>query len=182
MKGLDVIASGLYFFVFAKTVTERSDILPKAYELRLEYEDGCPVPRAAVKRTITADRCVIHNAKDATALINQFYDTEKLFDEYIWIICLNVRNHVIGVLEVSHGGPVSAYLSECELFRKALIVGCVKIIVVHNHPSGDISPSEYDKKVYEKLNNLSPTIGIEVCDSMIVHGDTYYSFDENQSI
>lgn len=65
-----------------------------------------------------------------------------------------------------------------EIFIKALLCGASGIVIIHNHPSGDTTPSEQDIKSYNRLKEAGKLIGINVLDSIIV-GDSYYSFVEN---
>ena len=65
-----------------------------------------------------------------------------------------------------------------EIFIKALLCGASGIVIAHNHPSGDTTPSKEDIESYNRLKEAGKLIGINVLDSVIV-GDSYYSFMEN---
>lgn len=103
-------------------------------------------------------------------------------EEYVYIICLDAGNHIIGLFEASHGAADASIVPVREICKKSLMLNAVNIVVTHNHPSGDVEPSEPDLLVTKKLRDAMDIIGIKVLDHVIVGGNTrmYYSFVENQ--
>ena len=67
-------------------------------------------------------------------------------EEYMHMLCLNTKNRVIGVFEISHGTVNASIVGTREIFQKALLANAVSIILMHNHPSGDPTPSREDIK------------------------------------
>ena len=67
-----------------------------------------------------------------------------------------------------------------EVFRAAIAQSAYAVILVHNHPSTNPTPSKSDIEITEKLKNAGEIVGIKVLDHVILGGDTYYSFEENQ--
>jgi DNA repair protein RadC len=100
-------------------------------------------------------------------------------EEYAYILCLNTKNVLTSVFQVSHGNVNSAIMGPREIFQKALLANAVSIIVMHNHPSGDCTPSPEDIKVTERLVNAGYMIGVEVLDHVIIGGNSYYSLKAN---
>lgn len=65
-----------------------------------------------------------------------------------------------------------------EIFIRALLSGAVNIILCHNHPSGETTPSSEDIKITKAVSEAGKLIGITLLDHIIIGGDSYYSFDE----
>ena len=93
------------------------------------------------------------------------------------MICLNTKNKIIGVFELSHGNVNSSIVGVREMFQKALLANAVSIIVLHNHPSGDPTPSREDINITTRMVEAGKLIGVEVLDHIIV-GDKYCSLKE----
>ena len=83
-------------------------------------------------------------------------------------VMLTARNHLIGVETVSIGSVNAAMLSPREVFKGALLANAVSIILCHNHPSGDLSPSEEDIKITKRLIEVGELLGVKVLDHLIV--------------
>jgi len=83
-------------------------------------------------------------------------------------VMLTSRNHLIGVETVSIGSVNSAVLSPGEVFKGALLANAVSIILCHNHPSGDLSPSEEDIRITKRLIEVGELLGVKVLDHLIV--------------
>ena len=93
------------------------------------------------------------------------------------MICMNTKNKIIGVFEISHGNANSSIVGVREIFQKALLANAMSIIVMHNHPSGDCTPSREDIEVTKRIVEAGKIIGVEVLDHIIV-GDSYCSLKE----
>ena len=95
--------------------------------------------------------------------------------EEVQVLYLNNKNKVIGI-ETAHKGTVNAsLLSPHEIMKTALLTNANGIIIAHNHPSGDPTPSEEDKTITMKLKKAGKTVDVEVLDSMVIGKDKYYS-------
>jgi DNA repair protein RadC len=88
-------------------------------------------------------------------------------------VMLTARNHLIGVETVSIGSVNAAMLSPREVFKGALLANAVSIILCHNHPSGDLSPSEEDIKITKRLIEVGELLGVKVLDHLIVSDQGY---------
>lgn len=98
-------------------------------------------------------------------------------EEYMYMICMNTKNKVIGVFEISHGSVNASIVNPREVFQKALLANAVSIILIHNHPSGDPTPSNEDIQVTKRLIEAGKIVGVEVLDHIII-GDRYSSLKE----
>lgn len=119
----------------------------------------------------------IKSPDDAATVGKEFMRIHEESEEYMYMICMNVKNKIIGVFEISHGTVNASLVQPREVFQKALLANAVSIIVMHNHPSGDCTPSREDIEVTKRLVEAGKIIGVEVLDHIIV-GDRYSSLKE----
>lgn len=104
----------------------------------------------------------------------------ELPHEEFWIIYLNNSNKVIHKNQLSKGGITGTLVDVRLVLKNALELGATGIILVHNHPSGTLKPSEADKQLTKKLKIASESLDIKVLDHLIVTEKAYFSFaDEN---
>ena len=75
---------------------------------------------------------------------------------------------------------MAAYVSPMELFRKALLRNAVMIVILHNHPSGDPTPSTEDKKLTEQIRAGASVLGLTLADHIVIGDQQYFSFRENK--
>jgi DNA repair protein RadC len=88
--------------------------------------------------------------------------------EVFGIVCLTTRRTVIGWHEVSRGGLNGASVRIADVFKPAILANAAAIIVAHNHPSGDPTPSEPDLRLTRRLSRVGKQIEIDVLDHLIV--------------
>lgn len=100
----------------------------------------------------------------------------ELQHEEFWILYLNNANKIIEEFPVSKGGITGTLVDVRITLRKALEVGAVSIILAHNHPSGNLNPSEADKQLTAKLKAAAAGLDIKVLDHLIVTEKSYFSF------
>lgn len=96
--------------------------------------------------------------------------------EEFWIIYLNNSNKVIHQNQISKGGITGTLVDIRIVLKTALQINAVALILVHNHPSGTLKPSEADKSITEKLKLAAASMDIKVLDHLIVTDNYYYSF------
>jgi DNA repair protein RadC len=88
--------------------------------------------------------------------------------EKCWVLCLNRRNRLLGLHEISSGTATSSLLHPREVFRQALRHAASAVIVAHNHPSGDPAPSHADRAVTRQLAEAGRVVGVELLDHIVV--------------
>lgn len=137
--------------------------------------------RVTLEKEISVNRPdmvnVIRSPEDAVSVGKGFLRVHEESEEYLYMICMNTKNKIIGVFEVSHGNVNSSIFGVREIFQKALLANAVSIIVMHNHPSGDPNPSREDIEVTKRLVEAGKIIGVNVLDHIIV-GESYTSLKE----
>ena len=137
--------------------------------------------------TIDVMRCLLVKEREVTYAEenidspDRIYDLcktlgmDKAADEYIYVFCLNAKRDIVGIHEVSHGELCSAIVSPREIFKRALLNNSYGIVVAHNHPSGDPTPSDEDIKATERLKNAGDVLGIKLFDHIVVGDGRYES-------
>ena len=100
----------------------------------------------------------------------------KIDRECAWVLHLNGRLDLIEKELVSMGTVESAFMHSREIFKKAIVNGSSAIIIIHNHPSGDTTPSEDDFKSATRIKKAGELLGIPVNDLIIIGSKGYMSF------
>ena len=95
--------------------------------------------------------------------------------EKVIVLCLNSRLEVIKEKTVFIGGNNISIISGRELFKEALICGSNRVMVVHNHPSGNPEPSIEDIEATERLYSMAKELDIDVVDHLIIGRSRFYS-------
>ncbi|QXP69371.1 JAB domain-containing protein [Polaribacter sp. R2A056_3_33] len=95
------------------------------------------------------------------------------------VLLLNRNNEVLGIYPLSKGGVSGTFVDVKLVFSVALKCNASSIIVAHNHPSGNLKPSETDKNLTEKLRVTGNYLDIKLLDHIIVTKNDYYSFADN---
>jgi DNA repair protein RadC len=104
----------------------------------------------------------------------------ELSHEEFWIIYVNNSNKVIQTMQLSKGGITGTLVDVRLVFKNALQLGAVAIILAHNHPSGTLKPSSADINLTKKLKTGGENLDIKVLDHLIITEKSYFSFaDEN---
>ena len=111
-------------------------------------------------------------------LAREYLRMQELPEEYMYMVCMNTKLDMTGVFEISHGNVNSSVVGTREVFQKALLANAVSVIFIHNHPSGDSTPSREDIKVTERLIKAGTILGIDVLDHIIIGRPGYTSLKE----
>lgn len=104
----------------------------------------------------------------------------ELPHEEFWILYLNNSNKIIKSAQLSKGGITGTIVDVRIVFKEALQLGAVGVILAHNHPSGTLKPSQADIQLTKKLKTAGESLDIKVLDHLIITEKAYFSFaDEN---
>lgn len=122
--------------------------------------------------------CTFNNPQAAAEMLNDVFRLNKQAEEHLYMIALNTKGKLLGVFEISHGAVNYSVCNPREIFIRGLLCGASGIILAHNHPSGDITPSKEDIAIHKRIKEAGQLIGIELLDNIIV-GDGYLSFKAN---
>ena len=108
----------------------------------------------------------INSPKDVAELLTDEMKFEKR--EIVKVIILNSKNIIIKIVDVCFGGTNSAILKPKDVLQEAIKLGAPKIILVHNHPSGDPTPSKNDFDFTDRLEQASKIVGVELLDHIVI--------------
>ena len=149
----------------------------KKYKVRLP-EDGSLRPEAIMEKAVNYPAMKrLSSPADIAQLLNDVFSLGLEADEYMYLLTLDTKCRLVGVFEVAHGGVNSCYVFKREILVKALSVGAVGIIVAHNHPSGDPTPSKEDRRFTEELYEACQMVGLDLLDSIVVCQRSYCSME-----
>lgn len=110
-------------------------------------------------------------------MCNEVFRMKRLAEEKVLLIALNAKGAPLGTFEVFRGAVNYSIINARELFIRLLLVGAVCFVVVHNHPSGDITPSEEDIAAANRIQEVGRLMNIAMLDFIII-GDGFLSFHE----
>ncbi|MBO7277150.1 MAG: DNA repair protein RadC [Bacteroidales bacterium] len=130
------------------------------------------------KQSSSLQRPIINSSEDAYHAIAEYLienDVEKFL-----IVLLANNNKIIKIVPISNGGIDEALVDRRVIFKAALEYNAVKIILAHNHPSGDLRPSQADINTTRTIIEAGKIMSIQILDHIIIgNDDTYYSFLDN---
>ena len=122
---------------------------------------------------------IITNAHSAYRYLEPYWDLDK---EHFIAITLDGASRVIRTHTVSIGTINQSLVHPREVFYPAITDRAAAIIIAHNHPSGQLHPSEADRRITHRLKDAGKLIGIDIIDHIILTPDGYYSFQDEGDI
>lgn len=115
--------------------------------------------------------------EDVAMVMERAFGLQGKAEEHVYLICLTTAGKPIGFFEVSHGTCSTAPAAPREVLVRCLLCGAAQMVLVHNHPGGDPSPSPNDMAVTAQLREACRLVGIRFVDHVIVaQGAAFYSF------
>lgn len=146
-----------------------------------QYPDAVRCVEIKCKKTANAvpNVGVINDSSLAAKFARQFYSDDIDIYESFFLILMNVRNKPIAWAKVAQGG-ISEVGVDVMILAKFVVDSMAKnVILVHNHPSGNLTPSAPDKKLTKQVVDALALLGARVSDHLILTSENYYSFREN---
>lgn len=122
------------------------------------------------------ERPQIRSPSDAANLLMS--EMSLLEQEHLRVMLLDTKNRVLTTPTIYVGSLNTSMIRVCELFREAIRVNCASLIVVHNHPSGDPTPSPEDVAVTRQIAEAGRLLDVEVLDHLIIGRQRYVSLKE----
>jgi DNA repair protein RadC len=198
--GAEVISNAELIAILLRSGIEGKNAVQMAQEILLHYggleglhktsyEELCnqrgvgPAKAAQIKAAIelgrrlslgrSADQPAISSPEDAAALV--LYEMGALESEHLRVILLDTRNKLIKIVEIYRGSLNSSFIRIGEIFRDAIRTNAASLIVVHNHPSGDPTPSPEDVAVTREIVAAGKLLDLEVLDHIIIGNNNFLS-------
>lgn len=122
---------------------------------------------------------VLHSRAIYDVILLQWDSGSLEYVEEAKIILLNRGNEILGVYELSKGGISGTIVDIRIILGVALKCNASAIVLVHNHPSGNLQPSEADKEITNRLRGASKLLDLVLLDHLIISKNGYYSFADN---
>ena len=122
------------------------------------------------------ERPAIHCPADAANILDYFIGA--LDHEELWVVDLDTRNRLMSLVKLYQGSVNTSQVRVAEVFRQAILENAPAVIVAHNHPSGDISPSPEDINLTRAIHQASKLLDIDLLDHLIVSQGRYASLKE----
>lgn len=137
----------------------------KLREVTAVYRTSDVVPNAKISQS-----------KDVADYIRQVYPVEINIREAMVVLFLNNSNRTLGWSIASIGGITGTLVDVRLILRDALLTQATSIILIHNHPSGTLNPSQADIAITEKVKKAAQLMEVTLLDHIILNEDAYYSF------
>lgn len=139
---------------------------------------------AELSKRIAKTKSGYHIRMDCPESIAAYYMEQLRHSKQELFMCafFDARNNFLGDVIISKGAVNYAYVSPRDVFRYAFDYEAVMLILLHNHPSGDPTPSEDDLKVTRRIERGAQILQLDLADHIIIGDNKYYSFKENELI
>ena len=143
---------------------------PRLSEIRAVYKSG----------TKAGTRKKISNPSDVTDYLHAVWNqrTIELTEDFI-VLYLNTAHEILGWVKISSGGLSCTSVDPRVIFAIALQTGSSALVLAHNHPSGNLTPSYEDQEITKKLAKAGTLLNIKILDHIILSKDSSFSFSEH---
>ena len=145
-------------------------------------QDASGVPYLVAEGAVGEDEILL----DSPTAVKHFLNSDYIrlghqAEEHVWMLTTDARKRVKGVFELAHGTINLAPLSPRMVLSRALLMGssAESVIVAHNHPSGDVTPSDQDRAVARRIREAGKLVDVDLIDFVIIGGNDIYSFDDH---
>lgn len=138
----------------------------------IELKAVCEIAKR-MSRPINAEKIIIKTPKDVANLLMEELKYEKR--EILKAIILNTKNIVQKIIDIATGGISSINIEPRDILKEVLKMEMPKIIIVHNHPSGDATPSMADIEITKRIDESAKLLGIQLLDHIIIGDGTFKS-------
>jgi DNA repair protein RadC len=165
--------NGLARLSFAELRAETGLGVAKASQVRSALELGLRLASSHPE-----ERAIVRSPHDVAGLM--MTEMSLLSQESLRVVLMNLKNQVQRIVEVYHGNVASALVRPAEVFRDAVRENCPQIIVVHNHPSGDPTPSNDDVMITAELVQAGACLDIELLDHIVLGQGSWVSMKEKK--
>lgn len=120
---------------------------------------------------------LISCSRDAVDVFRQYFDIDEIdYRESFFALYLNQANKVLGIKKISESGISSTIVDVRIIMQAALLCNASAVILAHNHPSGNLNPSNEDLKITQNIKNASEFLNIKLLDHCILTSTDYLSF------
>lgn len=130
-----------------------------------------------ITKVKATDRVKIYSSRQAYEILLKIFDPAKIeHKEFFYAMFLNRANYLLGCIKISEGGLIGTVVDVRNILQAAILTNACSFIVSHNHPSGNLQPSEADKSLTRRISDAGNVIDISLRDHIILTPNAYYSF------
>ena len=151
------------------------------YKTRLDMDGRAVLEKERSVNYPELDR-KMNSPEKVVSLAKDFLRMHENTEEYLYMVCMDVKLNMTSVFEISHGNVNSSIFGVREIFQKALLANAANIILMHNHPSGDPTPSREDIEVTKRAVEAGKIVGVSLLDHIIIGRTGYCSLKERGNI
>ena len=120
----------------------------------------------------------IKHPENIVLMLQSLLHIGELAEEHCYLIALNSSCRILVIFFLSNGTVYASLVSPWDVFIRALLIGAVQIVLCHNHPSGNPTPTDTDIKLTKKVQESGALLHIALADHIIIGGNSYLSFKE----
>ena len=152
--------------------------------MQTDYSKVCEVRLTYSNKVKASERMSIKQSNEVYTFLKDYvFNPETIeFRESFKLILLNGANKILGFSTISDGGLNSTVADVRMVMQAALLSNATAMIIAHNHPSGQLLPSEEDKHLTNKIKSASEILNIRLLDHVIVTSEGFYSFADEGRI
>ena len=119
---------------------------------------------------------LIRHSSDAYDILIDYWDKGSIdYCESFVVVLLSQRNEVLGIFKVSEGGIAGTLVDVRKIYQAAILANASSILIAHNHPSGNLKPSQQDLTLTKRIKAAGEVMQVKLLDHLIVTSDTFYS-------
>lgn len=138
----------------------------------------CEIQPIYKNKTKAKDRLEVKSSQKTYEILLPYFEEMMDYKELFFVMYLNRNNQLLAIQKISEGGCSATICDGKIIFQGALLANAQAIILAHNHPSGNLKPSDTDKSLTEKMCLFGGYIDLPVIDHMILTSEGYFSFAE----
>lgn len=128
-----------------------------------------------VRESVSSALDTVSTPEDAAKVVRDLFDFDHLDREQFVALALNTKNRVVGAWAVSVGSLNASIVHPRELFKPAVMLSAASVVIAHNHPSGDPTPSGADIQLTRRLVKGGDVLGVELLDHVVVGDESIAS-------
>ena len=154
----------------------------KVQDINLFQSNLCEIDIIYKNKVRASDRPKVSCSGDAQSYLLSVWSAHMDRIEEFMLLCLNRANRVLGWAKISQGGLSGTVADPKVIFQIALKANASSIILAHNHPSGNMKPSDADIKLTRKIKHAGELLDLPVLDHLILSEDKHYSFADEGTL
>lgn len=129
-----------------------------------------------------SERPAITTSNDAVKILRPFFEQDMEYKELFYALYMNRANKVLGVVKISEGGTTSTVVDVKMIAQPAIMMHASAAIICHNHPSGNLKPSDADFKLTKTVKEALNLFEIKLLDSIILTSESHTSFADEGNV